>query len=1067
MRQTDGMFMNSVPLFPAAWPAAFAWRHKSFLIVAAPLSGCAGGRRAAPLSIVCLAFLAGTLGTISRAWSATYTWDSTAAATSWNAASNWGGMVPGGADVGLFSAGSYTSQPSLTTTAAIGGIWDTGSGGITIGGTTLSIAGATINGNAGTGIELDSGAGPLTINAPLVLTSAPTWINNSISPISVQGNIAAGSLTETGSGIVSLSGSNTFSGNLTINGGTLQSPGGANTAIASISVGGAGGSNGTFQLGGGSLAASLEFVGNGGTGAFTQSGGTQTIGNFLTMAQAAASSGSYTLTGGSLYTASAENIGLFGNANFAQSGGTNSTTNAYIGKNSGAAGTYNLSGSGLFSTQSISVGYSGTGAFGQTAGTNVAPTLTVGDQSGGVGTYTLSGSGTLSAGTETIGNLGTGTFTQNGGTNSISTALYFGQFVGSSGTYTLSAGLLVAPSIIQGAGTGIVNVTGGTLMGSAGNLTISTSGGVLTIAGQISGSTGLTKTGSSTLILAGTNTYTGNTNVSQGTLELAAANAVPNSTVFVNVNDGLQFSSSIGAFNVGAIGGTGGLVLADTAGKPVALVTGANNANTTYSGLISGAGTLVHNGSGTLTLTGTNIYSGGTVLGPDSLVITNGHALGTGPVTFTGNATFIAGGNMTVANSVAVQSGATGILDTTGTTTLSGAISGAGALAKVDSGTLVLGDANTFSGRTTIDQGTLVIGNSAALQSSGVIIGTGGVLQIDVQSGAAALIQELSGSGSVVLGGNSQSLVVGGDNVNTTFSGTISGTGSLVKAGTGSLDLTGSNTWIGGTILDPGILAIQSDAALGAVPAPSPSANITFHNNSTLQTRGSFALNAARNISIAASTTGSFDAYGGTFTIGGLISGSGALAVVGSGALVLTNTESYAGGTIVGSGTLQLGNGGTSGSVTGSILDNGLVVFNRSDSTSFSAGISGAGGIQQAGSGTLVIGGTNSFSGNTTVATGLLRLGNATALQDSTVVISAGTLDLNGFSATLGGLAGSGNLALGSGTVTIGGSGNQTTYSGSLSGSANLLKTGSGKLALTRSSSFTGGTAQPGSPGDR
>ena len=102
--------------------------------------------------------------------------------TNWNDASNWGGTLPGSADIGLFSAASYTSQPSLASTAAVGGIWDTGSGAVTIGGTSaLTLFGTTINGNAGTGIEVDAGAGPLTINAPLVLQNNQQWINNSAS----------------------------------------------------------------------------------------------------------------------------------------------------------------------------------------------------------------------------------------------------------------------------------------------------------------------------------------------------------------------------------------------------------------------------------------------------------------------------------------------------------------------------------------------------------------------------------------------------------------------------------------------------------------------------------------------------------------------------------------------------------------------------------------------------------------------------------------------------------------------------------------------------------------------
>ena len=113
-------------------------------------------------------------------------------------------------------------------TAAIGGIWDTGSGALTIGGTSaLTLFGTTINGNTGTGIEVDAGAGPLTINAPLVLQNNQQWINNSASALTVNGDISGtGSLTVLGSGTLTLTGSNTFSGSLTVDGGTLQMPSG-------------------------------------------------------------------------------------------------------------------------------------------------------------------------------------------------------------------------------------------------------------------------------------------------------------------------------------------------------------------------------------------------------------------------------------------------------------------------------------------------------------------------------------------------------------------------------------------------------------------------------------------------------------------------------------------------------------------------------------------------------------------------------------------------------------------------------------------------------------------------
>ena len=121
-----------------------------------------GTVRGASVALACLAFTWTVLCGDSIAWSATFTWSSTATGTDWNVASNWGGTLPGSADIGLFSAASYSSQPSLTSAASIGGIWGTGSGAVTIGGTSaLTLFGTTINSNTGTGIEVDPAPGRL------------------------------------------------------------------------------------------------------------------------------------------------------------------------------------------------------------------------------------------------------------------------------------------------------------------------------------------------------------------------------------------------------------------------------------------------------------------------------------------------------------------------------------------------------------------------------------------------------------------------------------------------------------------------------------------------------------------------------------------------------------------------------------------------------------------------------------------------------------------------------------------------------------------------------------------
>ena len=106
-----------------------------------------------------------------------------------------------------------------------------------------------------------------------------------------------------------------------------------------------------------------------------------------------------------------------------------------------------------------------------------------------------------------------------------------------------------------------------------------------------------------------------------------------------------------------------------------------------------------------------------------------------------------------------------------------------------------------------------------------------------------------------------------------------------------------------------------------------------------------------------------------------MISGTGGLAQIGTGTTILTAESTYSGGTTIGAGTLQLGNGGASGSILGNVADNGTLAFNRSDTVSFPGVISGTGGLAQIGTGTTILTAESTYSGGTTIGAGTLQLG--------------------------------------------------------------------------------------------
>ena len=201
-----------------------------------------------------------------------------------------------------------------------------------------------------------------------------------------------------------------------------------------------------------------------------------------------------------------------------------------------------------------------------------------------------------------------------------------------------------------------------------------------------------------------------------------------------------------------------------------------------------------------------------------------------------------------------------------------------------------------------------------------------------------------------------------------------------------------------------------------------------------------------------------FENSASSYTLQGskAIAGASSLTKNGSGTLTILNDNTYTGTTRIGAGTVQVGNGGTSGTLgSGAITDNGNLQFNRSDNISIAAAISGTGTLEQNGSGVLTLLGANTYGGATTINLGALRLGASNVLPDGSSVTVSGLLDLNSFSDTINGLSGSGTVdtvAGGTPTLTVGANNAGGTFSGIIQNTAGTLsvtKNGTGNLRLS------------------
>lgn len=682
-----------------------------------------------------------------------------------------------------------------------------------------------------------------------------------------------------------------------------------------------------------------------------------------------------------------------------------------------------------------------------------------------------------------VGDAGTGSLDANGGSVTAQNVV-IGSF-GFGGSVNVSSGGVLASHFITPDGMGgAVTLQSGTIA-AAGDLLITapvildgtgmidTAGHNATASSTISGDE-LVKTGDGVLTLTNTNTYGGGTSLVGGTLAIASSANIGGGSSQIDFAGGTLRVTGTGLSNLDShsVNWTSfdGGIDVEAAGHTF-----------TIGQTLGGSGTFTKRGTGTLVLSSANNH-GGTVAASGVLTVLDDTRLGApaAPLTLAGGTLqFTTAGSSTVARATTLSDVSTiDVAQASGTITISQLIDGTGALTKAGPGTLILEAANTYTGETSIAAGTLRITNPLALQNSTVNL-TGGTLDLNSLS---ASVGGLAGSGSLDLEGTV--LTLGGSNEDSTFAGNIfssSGVASIEKVGTGSINLTGANTYSGGTVLRDGALGITTDANIGG----STSA-ITFEGG-LLRINGTSLTSMGGHVVNWSNFDGGFDiaTSNHTFTVSQTISGSGSVTKRGAGRLVLSSTSnSYTGGTRLEAGSLQISSlanvGGSNASVTfaGGILrtsgtgitslasnnvnwstfDGGFDVSSSSATITLTNPIEGTGSITKLGSGTLRMNVANTYSGDTNLNAGTLTVAHEDALAQTNLVPGGGTL---GISATnfmnVGGLKGSGALALGGFTVNVGGNDEDTAYSGALGSTQSqgqFNKVGTGTLTLTGNSSY-------------
>ncbi|AKC82108.1 hypothetical protein IMCC26134_03735 [Verrucomicrobia bacterium IMCC26134] len=1042
-------------------------------------------------------------GGASSAFAASQTWKASPTDANWATTTNWvGGATPG-------STTSNSTDTATFNAALTGGVGGTGNpividtgrrlGAITY--DTVNVGALQIGTNAGPvlGLGSNSAASAAAVNltstvANSQIIAAPIQIyayasaTNSQFTFSNSANSSAVTLSLTGAITANVSGtrpsklilSGTNTGNNTISG-NLANPS-SGQAVAILTKSGAG----TWILSGNNTFSGTAVTSANATTGIQINQGVLVAQNNNALGSTTGSINNYINTGGTLELNDSSANGSI-NLNNAltlqlmsggtlRSKGTNQTSS-----------TVNVSNAGSVSATLGTIGSSDVFTIGNAAN----------DLTGGASDTVLNVTG---SGTVLLGQASNyaGKFSINSGTVQIGNATALGASntagvafgAGSTGILALKGNNVTVTTLNSNptVGTPVVENNNST----AATLSVSNTTGSSSYAGVLrdgaAGTLALTKDGASTLSLSGNNTYTGGTTVTAGTLAANSAGALGTGTV--SVSNAATLSTNTSA-NLGSLNLTGGgtLSLANVSSNFISAgtvsISGSSNilsvggsaatAGNTYS-LISGSSL---SASG-ISITGSAVANQTIPVGSNATIGRTTYAFtstatalqlavtgGAFNLTWNGGSTnwnnsdanwqkdgtgsniaFFAGDNITIGTGDTITVDAGGVTagpilvnNTSGTAALTGGNlstafltkSGAGNLSvgnaisatstEVQGGTMTLNTANALTGAITVSGGTLAIGtNGAAGNGTATVTVSGGQLDVGTRNQSVADLTLSSGSitgttGVLSTGGNAMVAQSG------SVSAILGGTGGLSKTTAGTVVLTGANTYSGATtIASSGILQIGNGGTSGSIASTSGVAN-----SGTLDYNRSDAS-----------------------TVDYVVSGAGTLVKDGSGTISLTNTNTYTGATTINSGTLQVGNGGTTGSIsnTSGVTNNSILAYNRSDAITVTHAISGNGSVVKDGAGTLTLNGDRTYSGGTTLNAGTLAVGSSQAAGTGTITAANGT--------TIAATSSLGTNAVGEAITLSGSNATVTLTNNNASGGFNSVINGSAGQTLVISSA--GGT---------